>query len=158
MLKGFVLGVVAVLAVAAAVLFAALPGLSVANHEAPGVEVDMATWLLRHSVPAKARDARMPFVVNAAEVEAGHQLFQDKCETCHAYDGGGKTEIGAGAYPHPPVLRELLPAMTDGEVFYHVRNGIRNTAMPSWGLPDRQVWQLVAYMRHLPMTASLIPV
>ena len=48
--------------------------------------------------------------------------------------------------------------MSDGEVFYHVRNGIRNTAMPAWSMPDRQVWQLVAYMRRLPLVASLTPV
>jgi predicted CXXCH cytochrome family protein len=45
----------------------------------------------------------------------------------------------------------------DGEIFYHVRNGIRNTAMPAWGLPDREIWQLVSYMRDLPKVAQLTP-
>src|ERR1700759_3053811 len=155
MLKGFVLGVVTIAVVALAVVFAALPGLSVARREPPKAEVQAATWLLHHSVPASARAAVNPVAASPADVEAGHGLFQQKCETCHAYDGGGKTEIGAGAYPRPPVLKTLLPSMSDGEVFYHVRNGIRNTAMPAWSLPDRQVWQLVAYMRRLPAVASL---
>ena len=43
----------------------------------------------------------------------------------------------------------------DGEVFYHIRNGIRNTGMPAWDMPDRQVWQLVAYIRHLPNPARM---
>ena len=158
MLKGFVLGIVAVVVLAAAGVLAALPGLSSARREPPAVEVGVATWLLHHSVPASAKATVNPVAASAADIEAGHQLFQQKCETCHAYDGGGKTEIGSGAYPRPPVLRALLPAMSDGEVFYHVRNGIRNTAMPAWSLPDRQVWQLVAYMRHLPMVAPLTPV
>jgi predicted CXXCH cytochrome family protein len=135
-----------------------LPGLSIARQEPPAVETEVATWLLHHSVPASAKAARMPFAISAAEIEAGHQTFQQKCEVCHGYEGGGKTEIGAGAYPRPPVLRELLPSMSDGEIFYHVRNGIRNTAMPAWSMPDREVWQLVAFMRHLPMVASLTPV
>jgi predicted CXXCH cytochrome family protein len=158
MLKGFVLGIVTVVVVAVAVLFASLPGLSVARKEPPAAEAGVATWLLHHSVPASAKAAVSPVKTSAADIEAGHALFQQKCETCHAYDGGGKTEIGAGAYPRPPVLRALLPAMSDGEVFYHVRNGIRNTAMPAWSMPDRQLWQLVAYMRHLPLVASLTPV
>ena len=158
MLKGFVLGIVAVVVLAAAAVLAALPGLSAARRDPPALEVDAATWLLHHSVPAGAKAAKVPFVVNAAEIEAGHQLFQQKCETCHAYDGGGKTEIGAGAYPRPPVLRALLPSLSDGEIFYHVRNGIRNTAMPAWSMPDRQIWQLVAYMRRLPIVASLTPI
>ena len=45
--------------------------------------------------------------------------------------------------------------MSDGEIFYHIRNGIRNTGMPAWQLPDRQIWQLVAYIRHLPHVAPL---
>jgi predicted CXXCH cytochrome family protein len=135
-----------------------LPGLSVARQEPPAAEVEVATWLLRHSVPASAKARIDPVAASPTDVEAGHRLFQQKCETCHAYDGGGKTEIGAGAYPHPPVLRALLPSMSDGEIFYHVRNGIRNTAMPAWSMPDRQVWQLVAYVRRLPTVASLIPV
>ena len=158
MLKGFVLGIVAVAVVAVAVVFAALPGLSVARKDPPQAEVAVATWLLHHSVPAAAKAAVNPVSASAADIEAGHALFQQKCETCHAYDGGGKTEIGSGAYPRPPMLRTLLPSMSDGEVFFHVRNGIRNTAMPAWSMPDRQVWQLVAYMRHLPLVASLAPV
>ena len=47
--------------------------------------------------------------------------------------------------------------MSDGEIFYHIRNGIRNTAMPAWNFPDRQVWQLVAYIRNLPIVAAREP-
>ena len=43
---------------------------------------------------------------------------------------------------------------TDGELFYFIRNGVRNTAMPGWQLPDQQTWQLVAFIRNLPTTAS----
>jgi predicted CXXCH cytochrome family protein len=43
---------------------------------------------------------------------------------------------------------------TDGDLFYFIRNGIRNTAMPGWQLPDEQTWQLVVYVRNLPQTAA----
>jgi predicted CXXCH cytochrome family protein len=156
-----ILWVAAVLIVVAAAFgfawYRVLPGLSVAPQDAPKAEVAVATWLLKHSVPPADRARVNPVAATGADIEAGHQLFRQKCEVCHAYDGGGKTEIGGGAYPHPPVLRTLLPSLSDGEIFYHVRHGIRNTAMPAWGLPDRQLWQLVAYMRHLPVVASLTP-
>ena len=73
-----------------------------------------------------------------------------KCETCHAYDGGGKTEIGTGTFRARRCCDVACSSMSDGEIFYHIRNGIRNTAMPAWNFPDRQVWQLVSYLRHLP--------
>jgi predicted CXXCH cytochrome family protein len=48
-----------------------------------------------------------------------------------------------------------VTSMSDGEIFYHIRNGIRNTGMPAWQLPDQQLWQLVAFIRHLPAVAPL---
>ena len=48
-----------------------------------------------------------------------------------------------------------VASMSDGEIFYHIRNGIRNTGMPAWQMPDRQIWQLVAFIRHLPEVAPL---
>jgi len=132
-----------------------LPGLSVAREEPSGLEVQIATWLLHASVPNAAKNMASPLGKNAdsADVTAGRELFRQKCELCHAYDGGGKTEIGSGAFPRPPALRVAAMSMSDGEIFYHIRNGIRNTAMPAWNLPDNQVWQIVSYIRNLPGVA-----
>src|SRR6266567_1658119 len=136
-----------------------LPGLSIARDEPWELETQVATWLLHQSVPASAKHIANPLssAVDSSSVAAGRDLFRQKCEVCHAYDGGGKTEIGSGAYPRPPVLRALVPALSDGEIFYHIRNGIRNTAMPAWNMPDRQIWQLVTFLRHLPVVAALSP-
>jgi predicted CXXCH cytochrome family protein len=150
--------VLAVIVVLAAVFYlAVLPGFSVANQDPSAIETHVATWLLKHSVPAKAAQAVNPLGKDVADIMAGRDLFTEKCEICHAYDGGGRTQMGAGDYPRPPVLRTLARSMTDGEIFYHIRNGIRNTAMPAWNMPDRQVWQLVVYIRHLPIVAPLDP-
>lgn len=150
---GFALGVLILLA-AAAYIFV-LPGLFIARNDPSALETRIATWLLRHSVPLSEAQRVNPLGQDVAEITAGRELFRRKCESCHAYDGGGKTEIGAGTYPRPPVLKTLVASMSDGEIFYHIRNGIRNTAMPAWNMPDRQLWQLVGYVRHLPLVASL---
>ena len=143
-------------AAAAGFVFWVLPGLSVARQEPSKFETEVAGYLLRHSVPASAREAVNPLGVrpDPAAVRAGHDLFTAKCETCHAYDGGGRTEIGGNSFPRAPVLRVAVASISDGEIFYHIRNGIRNTAMPAWNFPDRQVWQLVAYIRSLPLAAE----
>jgi len=46
---------------------------------------------------------------------------------------------------------------SDGEIFFHIINGVRHTGMPGWTLPDRQAWQLVRYIRHLPGGVALAP-
>ena len=133
-----------------------MPGPSSARPEPGPVETEVATWLLHRSVPAEAKARTNPLANDPAEIAAGHDLFSQKCESCHGYDGGGKTEIGSGQYPRPPALHSIdVSSMSDGEIFYHIRNGIRNTGMPAWQMPDRQIWQLVAYIRHLPRVAPL---
>jgi mono/diheme cytochrome c family protein len=132
-----------------------VPGLSSARSEPPGIEVALATWPLHHSVPEAEAARANPLGSDPADVAAGSDLFKQKCEICHAYDGSGKTEIGSGEYPRPPALRAIdVAALSDGEIFYHIRNGIGNTGMPAWQMPDRDIWQLVAFIRKLPQVAS----
>ncbi len=156
--------IASIVALAGIVLTAALvyrsviPGLSSARGEPPAIELSVATWLLRASVPEADRTRANPLGRDPADIAAGQDIFRQKCETCHAYDGSGKTQIGSGQYPKPPVLRSMnVMSLTDGELFYFIRNGIRNTGMPAWSMPDLQLWQLVAYLRHLPIVAALSP-
>jgi predicted CXXCH cytochrome family protein len=147
--------VIALVLVVGALYRWALPGLSSARGEPSGLETSLATWLLRHSVPKDAKERVNPLGADPADITAGRDQFRDKCEGCHAYDGSGRTRIGAGEYPRPPSLRAVASTMSDGEIFYHIRNGIRNTGMPAWPLPDAQIWQLVLFIRHLPEVAPL---
>src|SRR3984957_18272088 len=148
--------------VAAAAIFGVLyfrevPGLSSARTEPSAAETILATWLLRQSVPVEAKMSVNP-APDPSDIAAGKDLYRKKCETCHAYDGGGRTPIGSDEFPRVPTLRSAaIPATSDGELFYHIHNGIRNTGMPAWNLPDRQIWQLVSYIRHLPAVAAMTP-
>jgi mono/diheme cytochrome c family protein len=38
---------------------------------------------------------------------------------------------------------------TDGELFWIVKHGIRNTTMPAWGafLSDQEIWQVITLLR-----------
>ena len=134
-----------------------VPGLSSARTDPSAAETILATWLLQRSVPFEAK-IRVNPAADPSDVAAGKDLYREKCETCHAYDGGGKTPIGSNEFPRVPTLRSpAIAATSDGELFYHIRNGIRNTGMPAWNLPDRQIWQLVSFIRHLPGVAAMSP-
>src|SRR5215469_2333687 len=71
-----------------------LPGLSVADREPSQFEAQVATWLLHASVPESAKAQANPLgaLPDPAAVAAGRDLFRQKCELCHAYDGSGKTD------------------------------------------------------------------
>jgi predicted CXXCH cytochrome family protein len=126
---------------------------SSSRGEAPRLESIVAQWLLHRTVPANERDRSNPLRahLDAADVTAGRDVYRQKCEICHAYNGSGKSEIVAGQYPRAPDLRDpVVQGMSDGELLFHIVNGIRHTGMPAWTLPTRRAWQLVLYLRELP--------
>jgi mono/diheme cytochrome c family protein len=110
-----------VLALGAAYRYIRTGGL-IARQKPLAVEASVTMWALRTSVPESAKKLRNPLAAdNAASenVSAGQELYKQKCETCHGYDGSGKTEAGGGLYPPPLDLRgSEVKNATDGEVFY----------------------------------------
>jgi cytochrome c oxidase cbb3-type subunit 3 len=86
---------------------------------------------------------------NPQAVTTGKQLFnQYNCSGCHSNGGGG-----------------MGPALMDGEWIYGGRlEQIHQTlvegrpnGMPAWGgkVPDKQLWQIAAYVRSLSLPQTL---
>lgn len=149
------LGVVLLVTLGVAYRYITAGGL-IARQAPNRIEAAAARWVLDLSVPSSAKAAKNPLAVTDASLTAGRALYQQKCEVCHGYDGAGRTDAGSGQYPPPIDLRATtLKARTDGELFYFIRNGIRNTAMPGWQMPGDNIWQLVIFIRALPPTSSL---
>ena len=113
MRKIIVVALLVLLAAGAGALYRfALPGLSSARPDPPKIEMEVATWLLRNSVPAKDAARVNPLKPDEATIAAGAATFQEKCAVCHNFDGTGRTTIGEHVYPRAPALRQLLPALT----------------------------------------------
>jgi predicted CXXCH cytochrome family protein len=110
-------------------------------------------------IDRSARERKNPASTapDSADVAAGRDLYRSRCLACHGADGKGETAAGAGMFPPPPdVSRAGLERRrrTDGELFFIVRNGVRNTGMPAWPLSETEIWDAVAYLRNLPTTAT----
>ena len=129
-----------------------------ARAEPLAVEKAVAERLRRLSVPTADRDLKNPVPLNDANLADGRAHFADHCAICHGNNGRGETEIGQGLYPKAPNMREDdTQKLTDGEIFYIIKNGVRFTGMPAWGDPesksdDESSWKLVHFIRHLPRT------
>ncbi len=151
------LGVLTLLAVVAA-------GVSLAMLLKRGVSARAEPWAveawtarrLRHlAIPGPERDRSNPVSTTDESVAQGCAHFADHCAVCHGNDGAGDTAFGRGLYPPPPDMREAsTQELSDGELFWIIRNGIRFTGMPAFGSApaeeDEETWQLVQFIRRLP--------
>jgi mono/diheme cytochrome c family protein len=128
-----------------------------ARKEPSAMETTVARAVRHMAIPKIDREEENPWATVATPevLKDAREHFADHCSLCHANDGSGKTEMGQYLYPRAPDMR--LPAtqnLSDGELYYIIRNGVPLTGMPAWGDPkfdqDDDSWQLVLFIRHLP--------
>ena len=96
------------------------------------------------SLDAQRGTADNPFT-SAEDVAAGRAAFLSRCASCHGFDGAGNR----GPDLTRPVLRH---GNSDRALFLNILNGIPGTGMPSVRLSDKEMWQIVAYVRSLSRT------
>ncbi len=126
-----------------------------ARDEPLAVEAVAARFLRRLATPHAYRNMRNPVDETPEVIAEARAHFADHCALCHGNDGSGQTEIGKNLYPKAPDMRQdNTQALSDGELFYIIHNGIRLTGMPAWGEgspeEDQDSWKLVHFIRHLP--------
>jgi putative heme-binding domain-containing protein len=83
----------------------------------------------------------------AADVAAGARIFRSHCADCHGITGkGGKgPDLTTGQFFH---------GSSDQALLTNISGGIEGTAMPSQFFSPDQVWQIVAFVRTLPVKGS----
>lgn len=154
-LKAFLLLVV-LLAVVLVVAFIWIGSRGISAKAEPGrVETFVARTMRGLAVPRAARELKNPVAKTSDILTEGMAHYADHCAACHANDGSGETEIGLGLYPKPPDMRlAATQALTDGELFYIIENGVRLTGMPAWSSGTEEgrqsTWHLVHFIRELP--------
>ena len=148
------LAVLAVVVIAGVMLLVQGRGVS-ARPEPSAIEKRAALFMRGWLTPATYKGLKNPVSDTEENFVAAREHFADHCASCHANDGSGNTDIGRKLYPKAPDMR--LPrtqALSDGEIFYFIENGIRLTGMPGWstGTPEGEhaSWQLVHFIRRLP--------
>ena len=123
-------------------------GLS-ARKKPSNFEYAIANRALAVSIPTPAKDAKNPMRPAPAALTEARKYYSDNCAVCHANDGTGKTNTAKGLSPEVPDLRAAhVQKLTDGEMFYIIKNGVRFTGMPGWDLSDERAWQLVLLIRQ----------
>ena len=125
-----------------------------ARDNPSGIERVVAQTARNLAVPSRAMGMKNPVPNTTDNVHEAMAHWADHCAFCHANNGSGDTEIGRNLYPKAPDMRLAdTQKLTDGELYYTIKNGIRLTGMPAWGEAgdaDEDSWKLVYFIRRLP--------
>lgn len=96
-------------------------------------------------------EVRAPRLDDPRRIRAGLVRYHALCATCHGAPGVKISATGQGLHPYPPELageagEEPL------ELFWVVKNGIKMTGMPAYGVThsDEEIWEIVAFLKRMP--------
>jgi mono/diheme cytochrome c family protein len=130
-----------------------------AQDSAPAAPAAQAAPAAAAKMPPEAAKVPNPVRPTAASLAAGKKQYGYDCAMCHGKDGDGKGDLAADMklklldYTDPAALK----GMTDGELFYIIKNGKGD--MPSEGdrAKPEEVWNLVNYVRSLSKNSANKP-
>ncbi len=156
MLRGFLLGIIATLAVLALGGYIAVAnGLIPANADArPGsLERWAANTSLDATVEREIQSLKAPIGPTEANLLAGAKIYEGNCAVCHGVAKAPGTNISRGFYQSvPQFTRRGGPTHDPVEVTYwKATHGVRLTGMPAFSatLSDTQRWQVSLFLKNL---------
>ncbi|HYO16017.1 MAG TPA: cytochrome c [Thermoanaerobaculia bacterium] len=99
-----------------------------------------------------AENAQVPNLDDPGLIRTGLVHYHAMCVTCHGAPGVPISEIGQGLSPYPPELAAEAEEEEPAEVFWVVKNGIKMTGMPAFGVThsDEEIWAITAFLKRMP--------
>jgi mono/diheme cytochrome c family protein len=120
------------------------------------LETKFFTMTVRASVARQATAEVKADPLADEDLESGAEIYQAMCAECHGQLNGKPSLLGASFYPPAPQLPGRGSAYSDAEVFWIVKHGLRNTAMPAWRnlLADDDIRKVAAFVKRLDAQAA----
>lgn len=106
--------------------------------------------------PDKIAQLKNPVEPNSQNFITGESLYQwtaepNPCKVCHGPSGNGFGMMAQGLSPIPRnfTCTETMKEISDGQMFWIIRNGSPGTGMPAYKfLSEDEIWKLILYIRH----------
>jgi mono/diheme cytochrome c family protein len=118
-------------------------------------ESTVQSWILsdtmKSSVKRQAKGINVPDLQDSNLIAIGLEHYGEMCITCHGAPGELRSEIGRGLNPEAPDLPKTSIKWSDAELFWIIKNGIKMTGMPAFGIThsDDKIWAIVSFVRRL---------
>ena len=121
-----------------------------ADHPPSALETRVLGMALRASVARNVAGESEPPPPSEDDLTAGAEIYTEMCARCHGGAADGANTLGASFYPPAPRLTERPSTYSERELFWIIKHGIRNTAMPAWGslLSDEDIHDVAAVVKR----------
>jgi mono/diheme cytochrome c family protein len=115
-------------------------------------------WVRDSSIKARAEDLTVPSLEDTELLAQGAEHYNAMCTICHLAPGMKPTELSVGLYPQAPIFHQRETTTDETKrmelakaYFWVIKNGLKMTAMPAWGLShdDQAIWGMVAFIFKL---------
>ena len=106
--------------------------------------------------PDELLNKENPVENSFANLEKGRSFFQTDaqptaCKVCHGPGGNGLGMMARGLNPPPRNFScgETMKKISDGQMFWIIKNGSQGTGMPPYkfNLRDEDIWKIILYIR-----------
>ena len=140
-------------------VLACIPALTGCRATPPSkAETSVIYWTKHHLSIGGKRDVN-PYQATEENIAEGKDSFTSYCMVCHGLDGQNTgVPFAATVSPSVPLLTSpQVQQYSDGQLRWIIKNGIWPSGMPpsDGDFSDREIWEMVLYIRHLPPRGSL---
>jgi len=153
-MRNFVLGVIVTVLIiiiggAGVVLLGLAP--TQADSAPPRWEMRIMHTALDRAIERNAPRVNNPVPPTDENLIEGMKIYVMSCAECHGGLDRKPSAMAHSFYPSAPSL--ILRPLDDPEwqVYYTMRTGIRNTAMPAWSktMSETDMWKVTAFLTRL---------
>jgi cytochrome c553 len=140
------------LAIAAVVVVSGVFNLA-ATTPHPQTWASFLHYVFSRSVAHHSADLKPPADLNSPNrIALGAAHYANVCANCHGAPGTGQNPIALAMTPRPPYLPAQIKELTDPEIFWVLKHGVKYSAMPGWPTQHRddEIWSMVAFVKTLP--------
>ena len=105
----------------------------------------------RQHVSEADRTRVNPYAGQTQAAAAGSRLYAEHCASCHGNEA-------LGTETKPSLRTTSVSDLTDGELWWLLKNGERRRGMPAWNsLPEPSRWQIITFVKTLGKSGSARP-
>jgi len=107
--------------------------------------------------PSRYTLRQNPLFATAKNIQRGKSFYQSEakpttCKMCHGIRGNGNGRLARGMEPPPRnfTCKDTMKSLSDGQLFWIIKNGSKGTAMPAhkFTLRDKDIWQIIHYLKR----------